>query len=269
MEKIKQSIEYIKEQIGDFSPKIAIVLGSGLGALPNDYDCIKIPYENIPNFQKPSIEGHSGQLCFCEMEGKNVVMMQGRYHYYEGYSMEQITFPIKVFKLLGVETVILTNAAGSVKSSINVGDIMLITDHINMMGGNPLIGKNQQELGVRFPDMSEVYKKELRNIVLNSAAACNIELKQGVYLAMSGPSYETPMEVKMANIIGADAVGMSTAPEAIVANYCGMNVIGLSCITNYAAGVTEKKLEHKEVIETANKVEKKFKTLIKTIIRDI
>ncbi len=269
MDKIIEASNYIKKIIKDFAPDIGIVLGSGLGALPDDYDCIKIPYSDIPNFQKSSVEGHKGQLCFCEINGKKLVMMQGRYHFYEGYSMEQITFPIKVLKLLGIKTIILTNAAGAVNKKTTVGDIMLITDHINFMGTNPLIGKNIDEFGVRFPDMSEVYKIELRNIVKNASKKSGIEIKEGIYFAMSGPSYETPAEVKMANLIGADAVGMSTVPEAIVANHCGINIIGLSCITNYAAGVSDKKLSHHEVIETTDKVKSKFKTLIKAIIKEL
>ena len=266
MEKIIETANFIKSKIGSYSPKIGIILGSGLGNLPDDYDCIKISYGDIPNFQKSSVEGHKGQLCICEIEGKHILMMQGRYHFYEGYSMEQITFPIKVFKQLGIEKIILTNAAGAVNKNISVGDIMLINDHINMMGTNPLIGKNNDALGTRFPDMSEIYRKNLQDLCLEAAAKCEIDIKQGVYMAMTGPSYETPAEVKMANILGADAVGMSTVPEAIVANYCGLKVLGLSCITNFAAGVSDNKLSHKEVIETTQKIEKKFKTLIKSII---
>ena len=269
MKDLLDAKNYIEKNLNNFKPEIAIVLGSGLGSLPDNYDCVKIPYGEIPNFQKPSVQGHKGQLCFCEIEGKNVILMQGRYHYYEGYQMNQITFPIKVLKLLGVNTVILTNAAGSVTPEISVGDIMLITDHINLMGDNPLIGKNNDELGARFPDMSDIYNKHLREKVISAANNEGILLKEGVYMAMSGPSYETPAEVKMAKILGASAVGMSTVPEAIVANYCGMNVIGLSCITNYAAGVSSHRLEHREVLETANKTEEKFKTLIKSIIKAI
>ena len=269
MDKLYEAKNYISNIIKEFKPETGIILGSGLGALPEDYDCIKISYSDIPNFQKSSVEGHKGQLCFCEIEGKKVVMMQGRYHYYEGYSMEQITFPVKVLKLLGIKTLIITNASGTVNSNFTPGDIMLINDHINLMGSNPLIGKNNTELGVRFPDMSEVYNKRLRDIVLSIGKRENITLKEGIYLAMSGPSYETPSEVGMAKILGADVIGMSTAPEAIVANYCGISVIGLSCITNYAAGVSDSKLAHNEVIETANKIEAKFKNLIKAIIREI
>lgn len=269
MKKIIEAVEYINEQTNNFIPDIAVVLGSGLGELPEDYECIKIPYQNIPNFHKSTIEGHKGQLCFCEINGKKVVMMQGRYHFYEGYSMSDITFPIKVFKKMRIKTIILTNAAGSLNQKINVGDLMLINDHLNLMGTSPLIGKNDDNLGQRFPDMSEVYNKELQEKVFAAAKSCNIEIKSGVYAAMTGPNYETPAEVKMLCTLGADAVGMSTAPEAIIANYCGMNVIGISCITNYAAGVSKNKLSHQEVLDCTEKVKEKFKTLIKTIIGTI
>ena len=269
MEKLNEAKKYITDIIKDFKPELGIILGSGLGSLPDEYDCIKIPYSKIPNFQKPSVEGHTGQLCFCNIEGKNTVMMQGRYHFYEGYSMSQITYPVKVMKLLGVKNLIITNASGTADLKFSPGDIMLIKDHINLMGTNPLIGKNYAELGTRFPDMSDIYNKNLRKKILSVAENVGINLKEGVYLAMTGPSYETPAEVKMAKILGADVIGMSTAPEAIVANYCGINVIGLSCITNFASGVSDKKLSHEEVIETAKNIEVKFKTLIKTIIRVI
>ena len=269
MKKIIEAVNYIKNQIKDFTPEIGIILGSGLGALPEDYECIKIPYSVIPNFQKSSVEGHKGQLCFCEINGRKLLMMQGRYHFYEGYTMAQITFPIKVMKYLGIKFLIITNAAGAVNQKNSIGDIMLITDHINMMGDNPLKGKNIDELGVRFPDMSDIYKKDLREKIISACKKSNTELKQGVYMAMPGPSYETPAEVKMANLVGADAIGMSTVPEAIVANYCGIKVIGLSCITNYAAGVSDKKLSHKEVIETTKQTEEKFKSLIKNIIKEL
>ena len=269
MENLTEAKNFIETKIETLKPEIAVVLGSGLGALPDEYDCIKIPYEQIPGFQKSSVEGHKSQLCFCSIENKNVVLMQGRYHYYEGYTMQQITFPIKVMSLLNVKTIILTNAAGTVNPNFKTGDIMIINDHINMMGNNPLIGKNNEKLGVRFPDMSEIYNKDLIKKVKISAREVEIPLKEGIYMAMTGPSYETPAEVKMAKILGADAIGMSTVPESIVANYCGMSVIGLSCITNYAAGVSGNKLTHNEVIETTNKIDKKFKTLIKAIIKEL
>jgi len=197
------------------------------------------------------------------------LFMQGRVHYYEGLSLDKVTLPIKAFKLLGVKTVILTNAAGAVNKEFKPADLMLLTDHINFMGTNPLIGKNDNTLGTRFPDMSEVYKRDLRELAKNCAKNLDIDLKEGVYLATTGPSYETPAEIRMFRTLGADAVGMSTVPEAIFANYCGMKVLGISCITNYAAGVSDKKLTHTEVIESADKAKESFKSLIKEIIKNI
>ena len=256
------TIDYIREKIGDFQPEIGIILGSGLGDFADSFESIIIPYNDIPNFEKSNVHGHKGQLVFADVNGKKVVMMQGRYHFYEGYSMQTVTFPVKVMKKLGVKTLIVTNAAGAVTEEFTPGDLMFITDHINFMGTNPLIGKNDDTLGTRFPDMSEVYSKELINKAENVAKELNISYQKGVYVATTGPSYETPAEIKMFRLLGGNAVGMSTAPEAIVANYCGLKVLGISCLTNYAAGVTENPLNHEEVIETANKVKENFKTLL-------
>lgn len=267
---MKHTIDYIKTYTDDFQPEIGIVLGSGLGELADKYQEYAIPYNLIPKFPRATgIEGHKGQLVFANIVGRRVVMMQGRFHYYEGYSMEQVTYPIKVMKELGVNTIILTNAAGIVNKSFRPGDLMVITDHINFMGSNPLIGKNDDKFGVRFPDMSEVYNKGLIKIVDAAGRLLNLNLRHGVYLATTGPSYETPAEIKMARTIGADASGMSTVPEAIVANYCGMRVIGLSCLTNYASGVSDKKLSHAEVINTANEVKDKFTALIMIILQNV
>ena len=196
-------------------------------------------------------------------------MMQGRFHYYEGHSMQTVTYPIKVMKKLGIKTVILTNAAGGVNVYFKPSDLMLITDHINMMGDNPLIGPNDETLGTRFPDMSEVYTKQLREIAHNCAKRIGINLQEGVYMALTGPTYETPAEVKMVRFMGADAVGMSTVPEAIVASYCGMNVLGVSCICNSAAGISTVGLSHQEVLEAANAAKTKFKGLILEVIKEI
>ncbi len=266
---MKDTLDYIETFTDGFKPEIGIVLGSGLGELADKYCEFAIPYEKIPGFSKSTIEGHKGQLVFATIGNRRVVMMQGRIHYYEGHSMQEITYPIKVMKKLGVEKVILTNAAGAVNKSYRPGDIMVITDHINMMGANPLVGVNDETLGVRFPDMSEIYNKNLIKIVDAAGRILKIDLKHGVYIASSGPSYETPAEIKMARYAGADAAGMSTVPEAIVANYCGMKVIGLSCITNYAAGISTKKLSHDEVIETANKVKTKFMDLVLLVLKNI
>ena len=264
-----KTLDYINTFTDYFKPEIGIVLGSGLGELADKYCEYAIPYSHIPNFPQSNIEGHKGQLVFANIEGRSVVMMQGRIHYYEGFSMEQITFPVKIMKELGVKTVILTNAAGAVNKSFRPGDLMLITDHINFMGENPLRGKNDEHFGVRFPDMSEVYNKNLIKIVDAAARHLRIDIKHGVYFASSGPSYETPAEINMARTLGADAAGMSTVPEAIVANYCGMNVIGISCISNYASGVSSKKLTHQEVIRTTGVVKDKFCALILKILRNI
>lgn len=266
---MESTINYIKEKIQGFQPEIGIILGSGLGDFADEFESIIIPYNDIPGFEKSNVQGHKGQLVFAQINGKKVVMMQGRYHFYEGYSMQTVTFPVKVMKKLGVKTLIITNAAGAVTPEFRPGDLMLITDHINFMGTNPLIGKNDETLGTRFPDMSEVYSKELIQTAEAIAKKLNINYQKGVYAATTGPSYETPSEVKMFRMLGANAVGMSTAPEAIVANYCGLKILGISCLTNYAAGVSETPLNHQEVIDTANRVKESFKNLLSEILKSI
>ena len=266
---MESTVNYIKEKIKDFQPEIGIILGSGLGDFADGFESIIIPYNDIPGFEKSNVQGHKGQLVFAQINGKKVVMMQGRYHFYEGYSMQTVTFPVKVMKKLGVKTLIITNAAGAVTPEFTPGDLMLITDHINFMGTNPLIGKNDETLGTRFPDMSEVYSKELIQTAEAIAKKLNINYQKGVYAATTGPSYETPSEVKMFRMLGANAVGMSTAPEAIVANYCGLKILGISCLTNYAAGVSETPLNHQEVIDTANRVKESFKNLLSEILKSI
>ena len=246
---MESTVNYIKEKIKDFQPEIGIILGSGLGDFADGFESIIIPYNDIPGFEKSNVQGHKGQLVFAQINGKKVVMMQGRYHFYEGYSMQTVTFPVKVMKKLGVKTLIITNAAGAVTPEFRPGDLMLITDHINFMGTNPLIGKNDETLGTRFPDMSEVYSKELIQTAEAIAKKLNINYQKGVYAATTGPSYETPSEVKMFRMLGANAVGMSTVAEVITAVNCGMNVLGISCITNMAAGILEQKLSHQEVME--------------------
>lgn len=264
------AVDFIQQKLLDFEPEVGIVLGSGLGELADEVEGITLDcHGEIPEFPIPSIEGHKGKLVLGKFEGKNALFMQGRVHYYEGLTLDKVTLPIKTFKLLGVKTVILTNAAGAVNKEFKPSDLMLITDHINFMGTNPLIGKNNANLGTRFPDMSEVYNKNLRDLAKKCANNLGIDLKEGVYLATTGPSYETPAEIRMFRLLGADAVGMSTVPEAIVANYCGMKVLGISCITNYAAGVRDNKLSHSEVIESADKAKESFKSLIKEVVKNI
>ena len=206
---IEETLDYINEYTDNFEPEIGIVLGSGLGDLADKYCDIAIPYSNIPHFAISTVQGHKGQLVFADINGRKVVMMQGRNHFYEGHSMSDVTYPIKVMKKLGVKTLILTNAAGAVNKSFRPADLMVITDHINFMGTNPLIGRNDENFGVRFPDMSEVYSKNLIKIVDAAGRLLKLDLKHGVYMATTGPSYETPAEIKMARFMGADAIGMS------------------------------------------------------------
>lgn len=266
---MQNTIEFIREKTNDFKPEIAIILGSGLGELADEYCDYAIPYNEIPDFIKSTVHGHKGRLVFAEIQGKKVVMMQGRNHFYEGHSMQEITYPVKVMKALGIKTLILTNAAGAVNEEYRAADLMLITDHINHMGSNPLIGPNDEKLGERFPDMTEVYKKSLIKIAEKCAKDLGIDIKKGVYWANSGPSYETPAEIKMIRKLGGDAVGMSTVPEAIVGNYCGLNILGISCITNAASSETSGKLSHEEVIEAANKAKIKFKNLILSVLQHL
>ncbi len=266
---IKDTLDYIETFTDNFQPEIGIVLGSGLGELADKYCEYAIPYDKIPGFVKSTVEGHKGRLVFSHIGDKKVVMMQGRNHYYEGHSMEEVTYPIKVMKKLGVKVLILTNAAGSINKSFRPGDLMVITDHINNMGENPLRGKNDEEFGTRFPDMSEIYSKDLIKLADMAAKKLDINIKHGVYIASSGPSYETPAEIKFARTIGADAAGMSTVPEAVVASWCGMKVLGISCISNYASGVSDKRLSHQEVIETTGKVREKFKELVVLLAKNI
>lgn len=253
-----------------YKPEIGLILGSGLGSLADNIEEAEYyNYENIPNFPISTVEGHEGRLVLGKLKGKIVVAMQGRFHYYEGYSMNEVTFPVRVMKLLGVNTLLVTNAAGAVNKDFTPGDLMLITDHINLSGDNPLIGNNLKDFGVRFPDMSEAYNKALGEKAKNIASKLNLDLKQGVYAMMSGPTYETPAEVRMVRILGGDAVGMSTAPEVIIANHSGIKVLGISCLTNMAAGILEQPLDHSEVIETSNKAKNNFISLMEALIEEI
>ncbi len=266
---LDKAVEYIKNKIKNFEPEIGIILGSGLGELADEYCDTAISYSDIPGFEASTVSGHKGRLVFAEINSKNVMMMQGRFHFYEGHSIQKVVFPVKVMKKLGVKTLIVTNAAGGVNPDFKPSDLMIITDHINHMGVNPLIGLNDDSMGKRFPDMSEVYTRKYVELAENIGKNLGIDLQKGVYMAFTGPSYETPAEVSMARVIGADAVGMSTVPEAIVASWAGMNVIGLSCICNSAAGVSTVGLSHEDVIKAANDAKDKFKRLVKEIIKEI
>ena len=266
---MKKTVDYIKSKIGDFKPEIAIVLGSGLGELADEYCEIKLAYSEIPGFPVSTVKGHNGNLVFAKVNGKNIMMMQGRFHFYEGHSMQTVTYPIKIMKKLGVETILITNAAGGVNPYFKPSSLMIIKDHINFMGTNPLIGPNDDTLGERFPDMSEVYTKSLREIAHTCSKNLNIPVEEGIYIALTGPTYETPAEVNMVRTLGADAVGMSTVPEAIVASYLKMKVLGISCICNSAAGISTVGLSHKEVLEAAEKAKNNFKKLVLEIIKSI
>lgn len=268
-EKVLESVEYIKN-ITDIEPEIALILGSGLGDMAEKIENpINIKYEDIPNFPVSTVEGHIGELIIGDLEGKKVIAMQGRFHYYEGYSQSLTTMPVRVMKMLGAKTLIVTNAAGGTNKDFNRGDLMIIKDHINLSGSNPLIGKNDDRIGPRFPDMTDAYNKKYRELIKEIAKEENIDIKEGVYTYLSGPNYETPAEIKMIQVLGGDAVGMSTVPEVLTAVQCGMKVIGVSCITNMAAGISNTKLNHQEVIETTKKVKNNFSKLISKIIKNI
>jgi len=234
------------------NPNIAVVLGSGLASFAESLsEAITIDYSEIPYFSSTTIEGHRGKLRIGHCDGVYTVAMQGRFHYYEGYSLEQVTFPIRAFKLLGIDTLVLTNAAGGINPNFNSGTLMLITDHLNLMGENALRGGNDNRFGPRFPDMTEVYTRSYRDVALQVASELAVDLEQGVYAALSGPCYETPAEVRMLRALGADAVGMSTVPEATVARHMDMKVLGISVIVNQGAGMIDKRLSHEEVLKTA------------------
>lgn len=266
LNEIEEASNVIKEKITD-SPQIGLILGSGLGVLAEEIkNPVVIPYERIPHFPKSTVSGHKGQLVIGQLEGKNVVAMQGRFHYYEGYTMQQVTFPVRVMKQLGIETLFVTNAAGGINKQFQSGDLMIITDHINNMGDNPLIGPNEESLGTRFPDLSASYDRELIKHADNCAKELNLPIQKGVYVANTGPTYETPAEINMLRMLGADAVGMSTVPEVITARHAKMRVLGISCISNMAAGVLDEPLSHKEVIETTERVKEDFMTFLKKII---
>ncbi|WP_163654245.1 purine-nucleoside phosphorylase [Listeria sp. PSOL-1] len=266
IEKVNQAVLKIKDAYQG-KPKIGLILGSGLGVLADEMvGSTKIAYEEIPHFPVSTVEGHAGQFVFGTIEQKEVVAMQGRFHYYEGYSMEEVTFPVRVMKALGVEILLVTNAAGGVNELFHAGDLMLIADHINFTGTNPLIGPNESYFGPRFPDMSEAYSLRLREKARKIALSLDIPTREGVYAGFSGPTYETPAEIRMIRTLGADAVGMSTVAEVIVARHAGIEVLGISCITNMAAGILDQPLSHEEVIETTDRVQKTFLTYVKAII---
>ncbi|MCP8616768.1 purine-nucleoside phosphorylase [Salirhabdus salicampi] len=269
-EQITQSKTYITEQINGKVPVIGLILGSGLGVLADEIeDATVIPYDEIPHFPQSTVAGHKGQLVVGTLEGKQVIAMQGRFHFYEGYGMDQVTFPIRVMKELGVKQLLVTNAAGGINEDFNPGDLMLIRDHINFTGTNPLIGPNDDHFGPRFPDMSQAYSRHLLEHARQSANKLGLPVQEGVYIGVSGPTYETGAEVNMLRTLGGDAVGMSTVPEVIVARHAGLAVLGISCISNMAAGILDQPLSHDEVIETTDKVRQHFLDFVKEILRTL
>jgi purine-nucleoside phosphorylase len=251
-------------------PRIALVLGSGLGGFADDFEeAVGIPYDEIPGFVRSTAQGHAGRLVIGKVESVPVLAMQGRVHYYEGYSLEEVTFPVRTFKLLGVKTLILTNASGGINVQLNQGTLMVISDHVNLMGINPLRGLNDERFGPRFPDMTAVYSRELQEIVIEEANAIGTEVRRGIYGALSGPSYETPAEIHLLRNLGADAVGMSTVPEAIVARHMDVEVLGISCITNMAAGISDEPINHEEVMATGDRVRETFAQLLRRVVSRI
>ncbi len=266
LEKIKEAVEYIRPFMAE-QPEFVVVLGSGLGKLQDEVqDKVIIDYKSIPNFPQTTVEGHKGRLIYGKIEGKPLLMMAGRFHYYEGYSMQEVTFPMRVFKGLGIEKVILSNASGGVNPNYEVGDAVVISDHINMMPEHPLRGKNLDELGPRFVDMSEAYDKAMREFVVDFGAKNGIEVKQGVYMGLQGPTFETPSEYGLVRILGADCVGMSTVPEVIVAKHMGMRVFCISVITDLGGPEIAFPVSHEDVLNAANKAMPKIITLVKGLI---
>jgi len=269
IEKIDEAVRYIRGRSA-LQPEVGVILGSGLGDVVDAVEIeTAIPYSEIPGAKASTVLGHQGRMIFGRANGRRVVVMQGRVHFYEGYEMHEVMFLSRVIGRLGIRQLIVTNAAGGVNTSYVAGDLMLISDHINLMGLNPLRGPNIEALGVRFPDMSEAYPESLRAIARDVAKEIGVDVKEGVYLALSGPTYETPAEIRAFRVLGADAVGMSTVPEVLAMSHMGIPVLGISCITNMAAGILKQKLTHQEVIDTTTRVQKQFTNLVLGVLKKV
>lgn len=266
---ILEATHYI-QSITSLKPEIGIILGSGLGALADQVkDAKVIPYLDIPHFGQSQAVGHANQLILGTLNGRKVVLMKGRFHYYEGYPLTKVTFPVRVMKALGIHSLIVTNACGAINTSFKPGQLMVITDHINLTGNNPLMGHNDERLGVRFVDLSSAYDKDYQSLALNIGQQMGLTIQKGVYAWWSGPTYETPAEIRMIRALGGDAVGMSTVPEVIVARHSNIRVLGISCLTNMAAGILPQPLSHHEVIDVANQVSHDFQQLVSTIVQNM
>lgn len=266
-ETVKEAATFIENQL-DQKPSIGLILGSGLGVLADEIENpVTISYKDIPHFPESTVSGHKGQLVIGNLEGKQVIAMQGRFHYYEGYTMKEVTFPVRVMKSLGITDLYVTNAAGGINENFEPGQLMIIQDHINQMGDNPLMGPNDDEMGVRFPDMSEAYDRNLIELAQNKADELGLKVEKGVYVGNTGPVYETAAEIRMLRTLGGDAVGMSTVPEVIAANHAGLRVLGVSCISNMAAGILDQPLTHDEVIETTARVREDFLSFVKSVVK--
>jgi purine-nucleoside phosphorylase len=263
----EEAARFINAKSGSRKPRVAVVLGSGLGGVAEAVEeAIEIPYDEIPYFPVSTVEGHAGCMVIGSLGGIDVVLMKGRFHFYEGYSMQEVTLPVRVFSLIGIQSLILTNAAGGVAKHLSPGALMIINDHINLMGDNPLYGANEDRFGPRFPDMSNIYTPAYIEIAKEAAREMDLKLAEGVYLGLRGPSYETPAEVRMLAQLGGDALGMSTVPEAIVARHSGMKILAFSCITNFAAGMSGEQIHHGEVMDVGNQAGKQLAELIIRIV---
>lgn len=268
MERINQAAAYIEQYLG--RADIGIILGSGLGGYISEIqDARTLDYSDIPGFPVSTVAGHAGKLHLGTLFNKKVLLMQGRFHAYEGYPIEDVTLPIRVMAKLGIKSLIVTNAAGGVNEAFKPGDLMLIDDFINFAGRNPLFGPNLDEFGPRFPDMTYSFDRELLKLAQEKAQACGLKVQKGVYCWFMGPNYETPAEIRAARVLGADAVGMSTVPEVLVARHCGIRVLGISCITNMAAGILDQPLNHQEVVETGKRVQNDFQKYVSAILKDM
>jgi len=268
-EKVKATVEFLNDKVS-MRPKVGIILGSGLGGLVDLIeDQTEIEYSEIPNFPESTVKGHAGKLVFGKIGDVEVLAMKGRFHFYEGYDMRTVTYPVYVMKEFGITNLIVSNAAGGANETFEPGTLMIIDDFINFFGTNPLIGPNDERFGVRFPDMSEAYSSELKDLARKVASRINVSYREGVYMGFTGPYYETAAEVRMAKTLGADAVGMSTVPETIVANYLGMKVLGISCITNMATGIATKKHSHEDVVKVAEKAGNDFCKWVAEIAKEI